>query len=49
MPALPFCIPSAMAQVCDTFVYELRLELSGRSNDEKGEIIPGGGSIFIAP
>ena len=49
MPALPSCISAGMAQVCDTLVCELRLEVSGRSNDEEGEIVSGGGGVFTAP
>ena len=37
-----------MTQVCDTLVSELRLEVNGRTNDEEGEIVPGGGGIFTA-
>lgn len=48
MPALPSCISTAMTQVCDTLVSELRLEVNGRTNDEEGEIVPGGGGIFTA-
>ena len=49
MPAPPSCISAAMGQVCDTLVCELRLEVSGRGNDEEGEIVPGGGGIFRLP
>lgn len=50
MPALPFCISAAMAQICDNLKYMTDThEVSGRSNAEKGEIAPIGGGIFTAP